>query len=149
MGNRYAAGQSSAMHPRPVAPAQPHPTERRDDSLCITSRAGSWRATKEKDFLIFDQFEELFTYPEKAVDTFARDLSNCCLPTFPTATGEELERKLVSGTETLPRQSCRLPPTHGDRAVMAIRSDRMSLLNKLKPFLPQVWKTVMSYTAEP
>ena len=111
-----------------------------DDSLWYHLKSRQLEENKGKDFLlIFDQFEELFTYPEKAVDAFARELSELLFTNIPNRYREELERKLASGTETF--AEAELQALHQPmeiRVVMAIRSDRMSLLNKLKPFLPQV-----------
>ncbi|MCB0583830.1 MAG: ATP-binding protein [Phaeodactylibacter sp.] len=111
-----------------------------DDSLWLRLKSRQLEGADGNGFLlIFDQFEELFTYPEKAIDAFAQELSELLFTNIPNRYREELERKLASGAATF--SEAELQALHQPmkiRVVMAIRSDRMSLLNKLKAFLPHI-----------
>lgn len=110
------------------------------DSLWYQLKSRQLSGKKEQGFLlVFDQFEELFTYPQSAIEPFAEELSELLFTNIPTDYREELERKLAANaTEFSEAELQALHHPMNIRVVMAIRSDRMSLLNKLKPFLPQV-----------
>lgn len=88
--------------------------------------------------LVFDQFEELFTYPEGVPD-FAKalaDLLYCRMP-------KEFQRALRLATRsnanllTLERSEFLERPVKL-KVLMSIRSDRMSLLNSLSSQIPSV-----------
>lgn len=89
--------------------------------------------------LIFDQFEELFTYPKEAVQAFGQQLSELLFTTIPEHFRVNLEAGLKSSPDFLTEKEMqRLHQPFDLRIVMAIRSDRMSLMNQLKPFLPNI-----------
>ena len=48
--------------------------------------------------LVFDQFEELFTYPPEAIQAFARQLSELLYVTIPDPYREGLEQRLQKGS---------------------------------------------------
>lgn len=89
--------------------------------------------------LIFDQFEELFTYPTKNIEEFAGQLSELIFTNIPERYRQHLEKRLLENKKFLTKlelQQLHLP--FNLKVVFVIRSDRMSLLNKLKLFLPNV-----------
>lgn len=89
--------------------------------------------------LIFDQFEELFTYSETAIVEFARQLSEMLFTTIPDRYRKGIEQLLREQPETISEKE--LQQLHQPfmlRVVLAIRSDRLALLDRLKPFLPGV-----------
>ena len=91
--------------------------------------------------LVFDQFEELFTYPTEAIEDFARQLSELINTTIPKrfrdALSQQHKRQENGNGETFINQ---LHTPFEIRILMAIRSDRMSLLNQLKSFFPLILK---------
>lgn len=90
-----------------------------------------------KFVLVFDQFEELFTYPEKMVLQFRAQLAELLYVQIPqnfrnkynrdrTALNAGETALFFAGLET--------------RALFSIRSDYMHLMNRLKDYLPQILK---------
>lgn len=90
-----------------------------------------------KFVLVFDQFEELFTYPEKMVLQFRAQLAELLYVQIPQNFRNKYNRDraaldagetalFFAGLET--------------RALFSIRSDYMHLMNRLKDYLPQILK---------
>ena len=95
---------------------------------------------KEKTFLLFfDQFEELFSFPQKDIDEFKNqiyDLTELKVPdryAVLIAEGRHNNRDLFN-RETLSILHKKIDT----KTVFAIRSDRLSLLNKLSDKLPDI-----------
>ncbi len=87
--------------------------------------------------LLFDQFEELFTYPADALEAFAQQLSELLYSTIPDAYRQGLEQILSDKPQEIDAAELqRLHQPFRLRIIMAIRSDRYSLLDRLKPYLP-------------
>jgi hypothetical protein len=102
------------------------------ESLWASIKAQQRQGTK-RFLLVFDQFEELFTYPELAVDGFQQALATALFAKIPQqarawmeAQGDGLDR---------PAQAWLLDPPE-IKVLFAIRSDRMSLMNLLSKQLP-------------
>lgn len=94
--------------------------------------------------LVFDQFEELFTYPEEAVLAFRRELAEVLYTAAPQRYWDELEA-LYKEEGQLPMersvlQLIQMQPNV--KVIFAIRSDRMHLLEKLSDHLPLVLKNL-------
>jgi WD40 repeat protein len=90
-------------------------------------------------FLVFDQFEELFTYSQEEIDAFGRQMSELLFTTIPDRFREKLEILLHEDEPELPEEELEwLHQPIDIRIVVAIRSDRMSLLNQLKPYIPNI-----------
>jgi hypothetical protein len=81
--------------------------------------------------LIFDQFEEFFTYPESQQQEFKRQLAEVLYADLP-AYVKQNEDKLTPGELAFFSEKMDV------RAVFAIRSDRMSDLDRLKDKLPAI-----------
>lgn len=89
--------------------------------------------------LIFDQFEEIFTFPEKEVLDFKRELSEVLFSAIPPRFREKIEEKFheddnffdADETEILHRPL-------KIKLLTAIRSDRLSLLNSLTDYFPDI-----------
>lgn len=89
--------------------------------------------------LIFDQFEELFTYPEEHVASFAKQLSEIIYTLIPGHFRAEIEKGFKEDKAFLSKEQMEILHTPLNlKVLIAIRSDRMSLINRLKPYLPDV-----------
>jgi len=98
--------------------------------------------------LVFDQFEELFTYPEDAVKNFAQQLSEALFTTIPDRYRAQLKLRMDQSPDFLSAADLeRLHTPFRLNVLMAIRSDRMELLNRLKAFLPQVMDNLHELSA--
>jgi hypothetical protein len=84
-------------------------------------------------FLVFDQFEELFTFPASEVEAFAKGLAEVFYSNIPERYRAKLEKfpDLLSASELR-----KLHEPLSLRVINAIRTDRMALMHQLKPFLP-------------
>jgi hypothetical protein len=106
-------------------------------SLWYLVKAHQLMSEEDGSLLIFDQFEELFTYPTAAIEDFARQLSELLYTTIPDTYRKGLEHILNNQADSIaPEDLQRLHRPFRLRVVMAIRSDRYHLLDRLKPFLP-------------
>lgn len=99
-----------------------------------------WQSAKSRQLngggrplLIFDQFEELFSYPDAQVEAFARELTELVHTDMPLRYRRRLETSSLAEED-----EDRLEESLDARIVFAIRSDRMHLLNRLKDQLPMV-----------
>ncbi len=89
--------------------------------------------------VIFDQFEEFFTHPEEDAQEFLRELSEV----MNVSLNQEMRRNL---REVMQRNSRLFTEEELEviydpikiRAVFAIRTDRLNLLNKLAGFFPDI-----------
>ena len=113
-----------------------------EDSLWSLVKQQQFIAKGAKDYLlIFDQFEELFTYPEQFILEFKRELAELVHTTIPHRFREIVEQRIKTAPESIDQETLDLLHTPFDlKVVMAIRSDRMSLLNGLSDYLPTILK---------
>ena len=89
--------------------------------------------------LVFDQFEELFTYPEEAVQQFGRQLAELLQTTVPQRVRKMAELFQRAQPDLLSDAEEALLESRLDiRIICAIRSDRMSMLDRLKTNLPHI-----------
>lgn len=89
--------------------------------------------------LVFDQFEELFTYPPNAVIAFSEQLAELLYREIPDRYRQGLEQRLKESPGSVGKKDLlRLHQSFHLRVIMAIRSDRYSLLDRLKTFLPKL-----------
>ncbi|MEL6659801.1 MAG: WD40 repeat domain-containing protein [Bacteroidota bacterium] len=107
-----------------------------------------WARAKSRDlasgqdrhlFLVFDQFEELFTYPRATVQSFKSALSALLQEGSPLLFQQNLRDKIRTEPEAIPvdlRQQL-LAPLHV-KVLIIVRSDHLSLLHQLTSHFPNV-----------
>lgn len=89
--------------------------------------------------LIFDQFEELFTYPDEAILAFAKQLSEALYTILPQRYRDQRKKAFEKDQNYLsPEELNLLDQPVKLQVLMAIRSDRMNLLTKLKAYFPTI-----------
>lgn len=89
--------------------------------------------------LVFDQFEELFTYPEESVQQFGRQFSELLQTAVPQRVRKMTELFTVAQPDLLSEsEENALEQRMNIRIICAIRSDRMSMLDMVKPQVPQI-----------
>jgi formylglycine-generating enzyme required for sulfatase activity len=92
---------------------------------------------KQKFILVFDQFEELFSYPETAINQFKEELHELTNIDIPN----EIKQKIAEKEAQDDDQIDLLYKDMEIKTVFAIRSDRLSLLNKLADKIPDIQET--------
>ena len=109
------------------------------DSMALfpTGQFGTtfWQALKSQQgerkrfILFFDQFEEIFTYPSEQVQEFKTQLAEALYTAVPES---------VANATLGPEQEAALNEPFELKVVFAIRADRMSQLNALQDYLPNL-----------
>ena len=96
----------------------------------------------KQPLFIFDQFEELFTYPDDSVRVFAQWFSELLLNELPQRVRRMRDLYLQIEPDGLTEdQLRRLNESPIPKALISIRSDRMSLLDKLTGHVPHILNT--------
>lgn len=106
-----------------------------------------WHHLKNRDltlpedgyqFLVFDQFEELFTYPN-GVEDFAEELGKLLTSKMPPEFMARLRSKLKDDPDFLSDEDWAfLKSPIKLKVLLSIRSDKMSLLNRLATYIPNI-----------
>ncbi len=109
--------------------------DRQENSLWYQLKNKQLKEPDRGTLLIFDQFEELFTYPEEMVEEFGQQLSEALYTNIPQRIRD---RRRANEFDLSPEQLQALDQPIKLRVLMAIRSDRMSLLKRLKAYLPTI-----------
>jgi hypothetical protein len=116
-----------------------------DNSLWYHLKSMQVAGEQKKGYLlIFDQFEELFTYPKEQVTEFARQMAELLYTTIPVRFREVMEEKMRGEKKDPFLSDAEMKSLHQPfeiKVMMAIRSDRMSLLNQVTAYLPNILKT--------
>lgn len=88
---------------------------------------------------MFDQFEELFTYPQGSVQQLGRQLAEILQMAVPQRVRKMAELFLRAQPELLTdAEEAALESRLDIRIIFAIRSDRLSLLDRLSAHVPQI-----------
>ena len=92
-----------------------------------------------KTFLfVFDQFEELFNFPDKQINEFGKAFSKLLNIKAPQQVRSLIKEK---GKDLLSQEEIQLLLSPLNiKVIFSIRSDKMSALNKLKDYFPQILK---------
>ena len=86
--------------------------------------------------LVFDQFEELFSYPDEQVKEFKEQLQQLINDDLPKTV-----KQFIAENPDIEEQTDILLDDLNIKTVFAIRSDKLSLINKLTDKLPDIQKT--------
>ncbi len=90
-------------------------------------------------FLVFDQFEELFSYPEPEVHHFRSALAALMQEGTPLWLRQELIRNARSGNKQLSQEErAHLLAPLEIKVLITVRSDRLSLLDQFTTHLPNI-----------
>jgi hypothetical protein len=113
--------------------------ESEDISLWQHIKSLEWALPNPTTFLlVFDQFEELFTYPEGLAD-FAEALADLLYSRVPKSFQRALRLATRGNADLLTHeQSEFLDRPLNLKVLMSIRSDRMSLLDRLSSHIPNI-----------
>ena len=101
--------------------------------------------------LVFDQFEELFTYPEAAIRCLKEQLAELLHTQIPERFRSAVEQEVEAPARLQPEQLDLLHEPLRVKVVLAIRSDRISALDQLTTHLPgikQSWYELDALTEE-
>lgn len=119
-----------------------------ENSLWYHFKARQTADPKVRYLLVFDQFEELFTYPEDDLLRFKRQMGDLLYRVLPPHFRKALTLKQNKNPEILGEDELRrLNQAQNIQCLLAIREDRYSLLNQLTDYLPEVLHT--RYALEP
>lgn len=104
-----------------------------DNTLWFAAKARQLTEKKKSFLLVFDQFEELFTYSERDIESFKNQLSELLRSGLP----KRFEDKIKSLNLSEADLDILYEPAD-IKVLFAIRSDRMHLLDKLSDVLPDI-----------
>ncbi len=93
--------------------------------------------TKKQFILIFDQFEELFSYPDEMITKFKEEFHTLTNTDIPA----EIKQKIAEIDDISDETIDALYDDLNIKTVFAIRSDRLSLLNMLTDKIPDIQET--------
>lgn len=116
-----------------------------EDSLWYYFKSIQGQQQPRRPLLLFDQFEELFTYPEIEIIAFQRELSELLHTEVPARVRlalQQADRSNWDGREKSLLES----PIHA-RCILAIRSESVHLLNRLQEYLPEAWRNTYELKA--
>ncbi|MCB0532230.1 MAG: hypothetical protein KDD14_08525 [Saprospiraceae bacterium] len=93
----------------------------------------------QRQFLLFfDQFEELFTYPPEFIRQFKVELAELLNTQIPQRYLDMVEQEVEQPELLSAEQLTLVHQPFEAKIVLAIRSDRVSMLDRLADYLPQV-----------
>lgn len=88
--------------------------------------------------IIFDQFEELFTYTEKEIQEFIVAIKNLINNNLPEFAFEKISKLLDTDSNVKPDDLAKLQQPVNIKLVFSIRDDKLSYLNKISKYLPEI-----------
>jgi energy-coupling factor transporter ATP-binding protein EcfA2 len=102
----------------------------KEESLWLQIKLRQYESPDEQVLLIFDQFEELFSYPTESIEEFASELADVLYTAIPVRYRVTIERLLEAG-EIDEKAHSFLYEKPKVKVLVSIRADRLSLLNGL------------------
>jgi hypothetical protein len=110
-----------------------------EDGLWSHFKARQLANPKSSFLLIFDQFEELFSYPEEDIFRFKKQMNDLLYRNMPEHFRKALTRIQQKTPELLLSEATELlHEPQQVKTLLSIREDRYSLLNQLTDYLPDV-----------
>ncbi len=136
-----AEANRQAFHRAETSPVNSvDPVKKNHPVLLPNAEPSLWLTLKNRQqagqnsfLLVFDQFEELFSYPAEQILEFKKQLAEALYSRVP----KRYETSLA-GAGLTPEQEDTVYAPFDLKVVFSIRSDRMSLLNGLKDYLPNL-----------
>lgn len=105
------------------------------DESALWTRAKAYQLQHHRQpLLIFDQFEEIFSYPEAEIQAFQQDLAELLYTNMPL----RYRRRLESAAGLSEKEEDLLEEPLEARILLAIRSDRLHLLDRMKSYFPNI-----------
>jgi GTPase SAR1 family protein len=97
--------------------------------------------TPKTFILVFDQFEELFTYNKEEIKQFKKQLADLLYSKVPAYISKSITNRLKENPEFLSYEEIEYLYQQPDvKVVLSIRSDRISMLNTLTDYFPDILK---------
>ncbi|MCG8327095.1 MAG: hypothetical protein MI974_05390 [Chitinophagales bacterium] len=119
-----------------------------ESSLWYLLKSQQLSSSKNTFLICFDQFEELFTYPDQAIYQFKKELAELITIDIPARFRSFIEEQYEGGEKRLTEEELEMLHQPIEiKLIMAIRSDRLSLLNNLNDYLPNMLR--VCYELEP
>jgi DNA/RNA endonuclease G (NUC1) len=110
-----------------------------DESFWLAGKSLQLSHPDKTILLVFDQFEELFTYPENEISRFAFLLSTLLFGQMPQSVQNMLIDKLEGNKKIFTdHEISTLYETINIKLIFSIRSDHVGLLNRFKKYIPQI-----------
>jgi tetratricopeptide (TPR) repeat protein len=100
---------------------------------------GYLQSKREVFLFIFDQLEQLFSFPKEQVEELEEQFREIINPNLPDYLREELEVAFSKETVEIPREHLAVLETPVNvKFLFSIRSDRLSLLIRLRSAIPEI-----------
>jgi hypothetical protein len=117
-------------------------TELYENSLSFWLKMLQLNTQEQTTVLIFDQFEELFTYPDYQIEEFNRELHELLYLKTSAHFRKKMPLMLEQNKDAFTDEQLNiLSSAVNVRLLFAIRSDYLSMLNKLTDYLPNLQHT--------
>lgn len=114
-----------------------------DHSLWQWVQTLHWNRRNDTILIVLDQFEELFSYPEKEVEAFMDEFSEIINDRMPEAFRKALYERIENDPDFADKYADEIELIDNEsktRVIMGIRSDRLSLLDRFSIYLPNILK---------
>lgn len=105
-----------------------------ENSLWYHIKKAQAQTGKTHFVIVFDQFEEVFTYPEADILQFKAQLADLLFVQIP----QNFRNAFDAGNQLNEKETESFFNDVEARALFSVRSDYLHLLNRLKDFLPQI-----------